>query len=211
MYFRTLQAHYTLTHEEWFHKQLILLFCNLFDLFICLLKMLKIFVQPRWMPDEKYVLKKRCLGRCWAGCNRKCKKKITGERKNPLSKHCKKVCKSGCRGVGIPQDFFYKSCRKEGGEIKDISWAWIKTALPKMELTKVVACSPFFPHNALFRFASFSTSSSHPLCQTVCSSSINMRWSWEDPLDATWLLWSSLKTTYQRCCHSFISFIINWG
>ena len=40
---------------------------------------------------------------------------------------------------------------------------------------------------------------SNPLCQTVCSSSINMRWSWEDPLDATWLLWSSLKTTYQRC------------
>ena len=149
------------------------------------------FVQLRWMPDEKYVLKKRCLGRCGAGCNWKCKTKITGGRYgnfpiyNPLFQKCRKVCKSGCRGVAIPQDFFYKSCRKEGGGIKDISWAWIKTALPKMELTKVVAYSPFFPHNALFRFASFSTSSSHPLCQTVCSSSINIRCSWEDPLDAT--------------------------
>ena len=109
-----------------------------------------LFVQLRWMPDESYVLKKRCLGRCGAGCNWKCKTKITGGRYgnfpiyNPLFQKCRKVCKSGCRGAAIPQDFFYKSCRKEGGGIKDISWAWIKTALPKMELTKVVACSPFF-------------------------------------------------------------------
>ena len=104
------------------------------------------FVQLRWMPDERYVLNrtKQCLGRCGAGCAWKCKIKITGERhgnypiKNPLFKHCKKVCKSGCRGAAIPQDFFYKSCRKEGGGIKDISWASVKTALPPMELTKVV-------------------------------------------------------------------------
>ena len=79
----------------------------------------------------------------------------------------------------------------EGEE--ELSWPWIKEALPPIQLTKVYL--PFLafwdplPFGTLFWL----------FLMALCRTSLSSQWSWPPTPSAILLLWTSLKTTYQRC------------
>ena len=75
----------------------------------------------------------------------------------------------------------------EGEE--DISWPWIKEALPSIPLTKVSHFLSFVLH---WRFVSWQPCA-------LCRTSLSFPWSWPLTPSAIWHLWTSLKTTYHRC------------
>ena len=87
------------------------------------------------------------------------------------------------------KDLIYDISRwmPEGEE--DISWPWIKEALPSIPLTKVSYFLSYVFHRRWVFW--------QPCA--LCRTSLSFPWSWPHTPSAIWLLWTSLKTTYHRC------------